>query len=583
MEIINKSKSILLLVSILLAQHLFSIDNEYDGRHGWPVQKAPAKIIVCEKAKNFQEAMLLESLSGLAAQAVNNGTFNEMVWIEVDNESYRRIYQQTLEVLKINSVRKMNAWELLEYLKKRNVVKGYILYKQDKLGRNPYASYKDTDYSSNVATVYASLLKGVLIDESLEEMAKNQKLKLLKDARTESPDECFSKNKNKLNNHSALSIPPAVTNLRDYAIAQKLMLYADQKELIGKVLEWVEPLSPILGWGCGDEFDFTSVISLWGHYNTATNWCWNLPLISSVGNKAVLKKINEISLNEINFDISDSFHTFVMSDGDNVQWTMSNLLESRAYLGSPNRDIVNLTWTLCPVNLSVVSPYSWNAIAEVHNKNFTFLEYGGGYQYPDIFAQYRPNRLELVRKFAARMDYHFRQLGITVFGFICKNVASNEAQEAFQIYAEEIKGLTGMLAVQYFPYELEGQIYWKTNLDGIKIPVLTARYSIWNEVNPYRPRAGTPEFVASLINRDEIKAKESENKENLLTWTMVHSWSDFSKTSRFTEKPAIGVNPVKLSKEMLLDNIKCVSANELLWRIRMKYQPEQTEKLKIRN
>lgn len=75
-------------------------------------------------------------------------------------------------------------------------------------------------------------------------------------------------------------------NLRDYAIAHRLMLYADQKELIDPVLEWVEPLSPILGWGCGDEYDFTSLIARWGHYNTATNWCMNLPFLSSVGEAA---------------------------------------------------------------------------------------------------------------------------------------------------------------------------------------------------------------------------------------------------------------------------------------------------------
>lgn len=51
----------------------------YNGRYGWPTLKSPKALIICEQTKTAEESMLLESLSGLAAKAVNNGRLKEMV------------------------------------------------------------------------------------------------------------------------------------------------------------------------------------------------------------------------------------------------------------------------------------------------------------------------------------------------------------------------------------------------------------------------------------------------------------------------------------------------------------------------
>jgi len=561
-------RNFFLLVLVFLSMHLWSA--EYNGRYGWPVQKQPKSIIVCKPSNNIAEAMLLESLSGLAAKAVNEERFDEMIWIETENKAYKKIYQSTLSVLNISVVKEMDLWSLVDYLTKRKVVAGYVLYKLDK---NPDRKII-SDYSCNVATVYAPLLSGVIIDESLVKQAKSHNLKQLKDVRAESLEECFERNKNKLNNCSALSIHPLVTNMRDYAIAHKLMLYTDKKALIEKVLKWVTPMSPILGWGCGDEYDFTSLISEWGHYNTATDWCLNLPLISSVSGKVALKKANEKTLEEIDFRDTSSFHSFVMSDGDNMQWTMGEFADSKRYAGNDGISGTGISWTLCPINLSIISPFTWNELAEKQYPRNSYIEYGGGYQYPDLFAIKRPNRKELLRAFAQRINYHLQKMDIKVFGFICRDVKSKASQEAFQIYAEELKGITGMLAVQYFPYEIGGDIMWFKNAQGIDIPVSTATYSLWDEVNVKRPNCGTPEYISSLINR-EVAGKQ----QSVLSWTIAHAWSDFTKSSKITKSPATGFNPVKATESLLSEGIKTVSANELLWRIRMKHRPEQTKNL----
>lgn len=558
-----------LCLLLFLTNSFLGKAESYDNRYGWPAMKTPKGLIICNETETLEEAMLLESLSGLAAKAVNENRFSEMVWMDIDksgfSESYGSILKESVKAVNIKDFKRMNVWELLTYLKKKGLVKGYVLYNMDD-GKGEF------DNSSNVATVYASLLSGVLIDHSLEVKACQYGLKMLKDATKETLTECFHKNKSKLNNATALSIRPYVHNLRDYAIAHKLMLYSDNHDLANEVLEWVKPLTPILGWGCGDEYDGTSLVSEWGHYNTASDWCYNLPFISAAAPSVKLEKAKELSLNQINFADTSYVHSFVMSDGDNMQWTMGVFARSPIYAGNEKAKDTGVTWTICPINLSVISPVSWNEAVKKQSPKNSYIEYGGGYQYPDLFAIKRPNRKELLREFARRVNKHMKDLDVKIYGALFKDVDSKEAQEALQIYVEEMEDITGIIAIQYFPYELGKQVYWFKNKKGIDIPVVTADYSIWNEVRADRPNAGTPEYVASLINRDAL----SNNK---YSWTIVHAWSDFEETSNLTPLPAIGMNPVMTSESLLMKNIRTVSLNELLWRVRMLHRPEQTKSL----
>lgn len=562
-------RNVIGLFSLLFFVTLCHASTGANERHGWPRQKAPKKMIICKRPIDRAEQMLLESLSGLAAKAVNEECLDRMVWIETGNVAYRRIFRESQEALNIKELIYMNTWELLDYLKERNIVKGYVLYEQDKGD-----GIKIENYSSNIATVYASLLTGVLIDVSLEKKAIGHGLEKLKDARGESTAECFRKNKRKLNNTSALSIHPIVSNMRDYAIAHRLMLYADEMDVIDDILEWVRPLSPIVGWGCGDEFKFTRFVSEWGHFNTASNWCMNLPFISAAASFIPLRKANELEPEQIDFSDSSYVHAFVMSDGDNMQWTMGNFIDNADYMGHPQAMIAGMNWTLCPSNLSVMSPVTWNEMV-ARQGNSTFIEYGGGYQYPDLFAVKRKNRKELLRLFARRVNSFLQQTNVKVFGAICQNVQSAEAQEAFHVYAEEMTSITGMIAIQYFPYEQGKKVFWFQNRQGMQIPLLTATFSLWNEISNARPACGTPEYVSSLINRDN---RLSDGKERY-SWTIVHAWSDFAETSKITRKNAVGVNPIVATEELLEKDIRPVSLNELMWKVRMNYYPEQVKSI----
>ncbi|GAE83171.1 hypothetical protein [Bacteroides reticulotermitis] len=202
--------------------------------------------------------------------------------------------------------------------------------------------------------------------------------------------------------------------------------------------------------------------------------------------------------------------------------------------------------------------------------NSSVIEYGGGYQYPDEFAKNRTNREELLTEFARRMNWHFKKLNIKIFGFICKNVFSPEARQAYEIYAREIDGLTGMIAIQYNPYNMGGDMIWVKNKENIDIPVVTAKFSIWSGLFN-DPLCGGPDYVAGLINRDAAQAAKQKEKSNPLSWTIIHAWSDFSKTANSTDLPIKGYNAGKVSDRLLSPQVKNVSLNELLWRIRERH------------
>lgn len=575
-ELTLSMKRRLILFLVAATMFLTSVSASGDSDlFGWPEQKVPSSVIVCTLPRDLSERMMLESLSGLAAQGVNNGVFNEMIWISSGDSVYEKLYERTKQIVGIRHEREMELWQLLDYLHHKQIVKGYVLYRADTSIGHDYSDRLDMDFSSNVATVYGAVLGGVLIDENLQQQAIDAGLPLLKDCRGITPQQCFDDNRSRLNNISALCVDPRVENCRDFAIAHKTMVYYGTGQFTEQVLEWVQPLSPIVGWNCGGEDNHTGPVSRWGLFNTASNWCRNLPFLSSARGKVQLVKASEMSPENIDFTDSSTFHSFVMSDGDNMQWSMGRFTQSELYYGNPNRGLIS--WTTCPINLSLISPFTWNDIATGQNGVSSLIEYGGGYQYADQFAVNRPNREVLLTQFARRINLHMKQMGITVFGFICMDVRSAAAMEAYRIYAREIENLTGMMAVQYYPYELGGEIIWVDSARDADIPVVTARYSVWNSISYARPNAGSPEYVASLINRDALRTPADEDGK--LAWTVAHVWSEFTPQNSSLPESVSGSNAVIASVEKLIPKVKNVSANELLWRIRMKYRPYQTIRL----
>ena len=135
------------------------------------------------------------------------------------------------------------------------------------------------DCSVNVATSLAGLLDGIIVAEELQAEAQAHGLHLLLDARDKTQLWCFQTYKDRFNRRMLCTQDPRKPHVRDLAIAHRAFTVYGDGEPTPAAMEWLEPLSPILGWNGGDEFATADLSTRYGHIQTATDWCINLPVL----------------------------------------------------------------------------------------------------------------------------------------------------------------------------------------------------------------------------------------------------------------------------------------------------------------
>lgn len=542
--------------------------SEIKNAYWWPQQKLSKEIVRCKRPANLEEQMLAQSVAGLVARAVNNGKSNEMIWVEISAPQYKEWYKDLVKQHNLKETGVKSVWDLANKYKKKGIIKGFILYSKK-------------DNSVNTATVYAGLKDGILVEESLLQKAIDNGFNMLIDARQTNLETCFKEEKNKLNKNLLVVVNPALSNNRDLAIAHKSMVYYGVDSFYNSILEWMQPISPIIGWNEGPESEHISPPSEYGHINTASDYSFNMTALSAASLNVKIPKAKSIDpKKDIDFETKNNYHAFVLSDGDNMQWTM-NAFFNEEYYANPAKKEVPTSWTSCPVNVSMMSPYTWSKIVNEQSNNSSIVEFSGGYQYPDIFGLKRSDRWQVLREYVRKTNVHMKRTGVKVLNIMIRNsVLSDDARKAFQIYAEEIEDLTGIIAIQYSPYHGgEGKVIWVKNKKGIEIPVVTAKYSLWGKIN--NPGFGRPDQIAKWIDEDASEDTPSIN------WTMVHAWSRYTKDKNGTivdapnnDATAVrGMTPIKWCIDNLKSNTKVITIEELLWRIRMKNNPEQTKSI----
>jgi hypothetical protein len=533
----------------------------------WPEQQAPAKVVKCRRPAGPEEQMLAQSVAGLAARAVNENISDEMVWIETAIPQYAEWYAACIRRLRAQETGTKSAWELAEKYRQQGIIEGFVLYSRN-------------TGSVNTATVYAGLKRGILVEESLMDEALSRGFALLLDARQTDLQTCFAEESVRLNRRLMVVVSPSAHNNRDMAIAHQSMVYYGVDAFYLSLLEWMQPISPIVGWNTGGESEHVEPPSRYGHFNTASDFSVNLTLLSAGAREAALPKIQTVDPKQIDFSEDGNFHAFVMSDGDNMQWTM-NAFFSAEYYGNACAGVIPTGWTSCPANTAMMCPDVWAKIVDRQATASSIAEFSGGYQYLDLFADLRPERWDIVREYARKTNVHMKRSGVKVVHFMTRGgVLSDNAKRAYRIYAEEIEDLTGIIAIQYNPYHGGGgAIEWVQNRAGVNIPVVTARYSMWGKLAA--PGFGRPDRVAEMVNADATATTESP----AMYWTVVHAWSRYKMqkdgaivdVDNDSHQGSRGLTPVKWCIDRIDPLTKVVTVEELLWRIRMKRYPEQTK------
>ncbi|WP_418983196.1 hypothetical protein [Alistipes sp.] len=531
----------------------------------WPEQRSPARYTVCTSPRSPAEAVLAQSAAGLAARAVNEGRSKRMIWIARGGR-YETWLRATARERRIRCNGETDVWSLVGQLRDEGLVSGYVLYAAQ-------------DGSLNPATVHAGQLGAVLIEQSLRPRAETAGLRQVYDARGERPAACLAQAGDSLGRDLIVVMNPSLPFNRDLAVAQRAMVYYGADSAYRAMLARTHPFSPVIGWNEGPESGHVGPPSEYGLFSTASDFCSNLPFLMAGARQAKIDRVRRIDPHTIDFAAPGSFHAFLMSDGDNMQWTM-DVFFSRDYYLSPICERIPIGWTSCAANLSQASPATWNSLARQQPRNATIAEYSGGYQYADLFGRALPDRWEALRRYARMTGRHMRRTGVTVLHLMMLGpIDSPDAMRAYSIYAEEIDSLTGIVAIQYNPYHAgRGAVYWVRDRHGIELPVVTARYSLWGKID--RDGFGRPDQIARRIDADAAAG-------DALGWTIVHAWSryklreDGSIADADNDDPAAarGAAAVAWCADRIGPATRIVPLEELLWRIRMRHDPAATRKV----
>ena len=573
----------------------------------WPSQAVPAGIVRLETREASPGArlgreMLAQSVAGLAAKAVNGGRGDELVWVVTGNPDvegwYGRVRRRWPGVEERGT---FGPWELVERYAKRGLIKGYVLYRADRSPGQVNEHRPGMDLSVNVATSLAGVLDGVIVEEALEGEAKARGLELLLDARDKTPAWCFATYRERFNRRMLFTQDPRKPNARDMAIAHGALALYGTAAPLAEAMAWMEPLSPVLGWNGGDEFEATRLSTVHGHFQTATDWCMNLPVMMAGSGSADANaagagpapRVRGFDPRGIDWVDRRSGVAFVASDGDNVQWLTNDFFANPSYWASPQRGRVPFGWSGCLAHLAQLCPPAVARAAETQRPNDRFIEWGGGYYYPDLFAQNRPgDRWALLARHADRTWRLMRQTGTRIIGFNVARHDSPEAMKAYEVFAGQTDGLLAIFVFQYAPYEAgAGRVFWVKGRRGEEVPVVTARYSIWEHANA-RTRSGTPAKVAREI-RETVAATPGGDLPRY-DWAIAHVWSYFRPAPAGSDDEDAenlppgastpvagsvrGYAPVAWCADRLPADVRVIDPEELAWRLRMRRNPEATRR-----
>lgn len=569
------------------------VDPSKKGSGYWPRQSVPAayrRIAMNVPGQDHHgrsaHRITIASLSGIAARAVNEGRHDELIWMETNSDHYDRWREETLGVHPLEERETLSLFDLLRHYVRLGLVDGYILYKGDTSEGPHYEFREGMNLSINAATMIAAAQgNAVLIEESQMAFARNLGLNMILDTREMTEADAHRAVADDLSRQALLTIDPRVYQLRDMAIAHGLPVVYGTGDFFHKLLEWVEPNSLVLGWNAGDEGEHTAPPSAWGLVQTASNWSINLPFLSmglEDWSLEVLKLPSPPSSREPETGVS--YMAFQLSDGDNLQYMMASFFDSDDFWDSSLRGRVPVGWTICGAHLSQAAPSVLSYLSRTTTTADSFAEFSGGYFYPDLFAGNRGSdaRREVLELHARMLAHRMRKTGTRVLTFICKDINSDGAWEAYQIFAENIPDLLGMIAVQYYPYNQgRGEVFWVENPMGEMIPILTPRFAIWENARWHG--AGTPARVARLKN--ELIADQANSQEGpTFSLVAVHNWSMFRYTSNGDENAQNitreeresmaqpqghrGLHAVKMTIDGLDDGIVVVTPEEMIRLIR---------------
>lgn len=540
--------------------------------------------------------LLTQSLAGLVHRAVQDGKTKVAIWMGDKNEgSGYAVSRAALHEMGIKQIGNVSALGLLlnNYgeingvdTDVKHLIDGYILID---MVNNPESSI----VGSNASHVF----NGVIVDVRFKDIFDKAGYKMLYDATKKTTADAWKEFRDKCNNEAVVLMPVNTAELREFAIANNLFTvnlnhyYADKTrgdnfDLFQKVMEWLEPNSPVYGWDQGiDESKIADNISKWGNHSIPYDWGYNTTLTSVLFPDRQDFRVKNIDPNDIDYSLDKKFVSYYLSDGDNIQWMMGNFDKPYWYTHPMSAEQV-MTYGVGLSNTAQIGPSQMANICNIQPDNVSLFN-RCSYFFLDTYAS-KKDRIPMLKSLAEKEAKHMKMHGNRILGTVTLNDAGTpEALEGYKILIEANDELDGIIAIQYSPYaDGEGRVFWFKNAKGWDIPVVCTKYSIWNTGGMNHDYEGSPAFIARKLKTDPAP----KSKYSLVC---IHCWSRFAdkgltddelaenlpdNDSIPWETPEIiySAGAAELCTRRLGDDFQLCNAQELIWRIRMDHNPEQT-------
>jgi len=113
-----------------------------------------------------------------------------------------------------------------------------------------------------------------------------------------------------------------------------------------------------------------------------------------------------------------------------VQWLEGNFFGNDSYWGNPGRGKIPFDWSCCFDQLAQLCPQAIEYAQATRTTNDWFIEWGGGYYFPDHFGSRRADRWELLARHARRTWELMKKTNERIIGFNFSQLDTLEARNA---------------------------------------------------------------------------------------------------------------------------------------------------------
>jgi len=297
--------------------------------------------------------------------------------------------------------------------------------------------------------------------------------------------------------------------LSDYAVFTNGFAFADQplsSSLGVDALKRLYLTSAVFGWA-NSESNFEQTASKWSKFVHASDLSPNLSLLSNMNNDNIInRKYSPPQPPELNVH----YVTFIMTDGDNLQWMQTGFLNTKWY-GSPLRGEFPIGWTLSPAVIETMPLIAAQILNTATPKDdFIAAPSGLGYMSPSLYPHNQYPDLQL---FSELTSAFMKKLNMTIVNVIDDGYDASSVSTL--LAAPGIDAAILYLGDGYTAGIL-GNVYWTSNNKFSTGPRYILSTSMGNQ-------KVTPDQLANYVNKAsvDVHSREAWDVVPVHVWTMT--------------------------------------------------------------